>query len=830
MKKVLNLFVLILFFSSITVLKGQIIESFDTDLSLDNTWQFLHEGPPSRIDYSLNTTDKVEGTGSALVKFVIGAHHEWGSFAQLIKTLPADATPWDWSISDSLAIWIKVLNPPTIPTNMVFRIHLKDRPTGASNIEEWIYQNDVILDATTDWVELRVPIKILDSDGNSDPNDQGFVLFPANWGGSQFWNNKKFDADKIVGFNIAAVTAGYTPGQNIPADSLVVMFDGFRRFGLKAVPAVIFNGMAFPNRVVQVWAWGQSAVEVVKGAGLVPNSNAIKWTQGDEWGNGWTGWGVTIDPPFNLAGAWQKDTCQIKLKCPAGTGPLRIQFESGPNGKVGKVFQPIDDGQWHTYYFPLREMEYQDNTNNFDSSAVNVVGLMAQASGVAGRVIWITDWWTGNPEFDVIPPNPPTGVLAIAGTYQNIITWQDVPGEVGEKYNIYYSKNPITDINAPGVEVVKLGVAENNQLIEHLLFAPNTNQSVTYYYAVTCVDAAGNESEVGANSAPITNTARGIATISLNPPTSTFNADGDLSEWLSIRPFRMFPSDGTGHIVTNTTIDGDNDCSANAYVAADNNYLYVAFDVNDDVFAPSGNPSSWLNDAPDIFIGLYNWHGFPHTNYQRGNEPDYHIRFTFDRILGDAPSGTLDTLGPNYYFGPKFPTGYVVEARIPWTALAALGNDALFTPVEGFRIPIDFAINDRDNAAAREGILTYSPYNEDQSWRDVSRWLYTWIGNLWEPVGVERDDIVVTDYQLYQNYPNPFNPTTEIQFSLPKNNYVTLKVYDILGREVATLIDGELQHGLYKVSFDASKLTTGVYVYRLTAGSFSQTKKMMFVK
>ncbi|MCX8056196.1 MAG: T9SS type A sorting domain-containing protein [Ignavibacteria bacterium] len=827
MKKLFNIFLTVFFLTSITYAQSYIIESFDSNLSQDNTWQFLHEGPPSRIDYSLNTTDKVEGTGSALVKFVIGPHHPWGSYAQLIKTLPADATPWNWTISDSLSIWIKVVTPPTIPANMVFRIHIKDRPTGASNIEEWIYQHNTIIDATTNWVELRIPLKILDSEGNSDPSDQGFVIFPSSWGGSSFWNNKKFDADKIVGFNIAAVTVGWNPSGNIPADSLVVQFDGFRRFGLKAIPAVIFNGMTFPSHISNVWAWGQSTVEVVKGAGPIQNSNAIKWTQGNEWGNGWTGWGMDINPPFNLAGAWPKDTCKIKLKCPPGTGPLRIQFEGG-TGKVGKVFQPIADGQWHTYFFPLREMEYQDNTSNFDSSAVHIVGLMAQASGVAGRVIWITDWWTGNPEFDVIPPNPPGGVMAIAGTFQNIVTWQDVPNEIGEKYNIYYSRNPITNINAPGVEVVKLNVPENTQLIEHLLFSPNTNQSVTYYYAVTCVDASGNESDVSVNSQPVTNTARGVATISLNPP--NFNPDGDLTEWSHIRPFRMFPSDGSGHIVTNTTINGDNDCSANAYVAVNQSYLYVAFDVNDDIFSPSGNPSSWLNDAPDIYIGLYNWRGLPHTNYQRGAQPDYHIRFTYNRILGDAPSGILDTLGPNYYIGPKFPTGYVVEARIPWTALAALGNDNLFTPVEGFRIPIDFSINDRDNGPEREGILTYSPYNEDQSWRDVSRWLYTWIGNRWDPLSVERQDVMVKDYQLYQNYPNPFNPTTEIQFALPKQDYVTLKVYDVLGKEISTLIEGDLQPGVYKVKFDAGKLSTGVYYYRLTSGSFSQTKKMMIIK
>lgn len=830
MKKFSPLFLFFVLILSYSVVKGQIIESFDTDISQNSTWQFLHEGGQSRIDYSLDLNDKVEGVGSAKLRMVIGAHHEWGSYAQIIKTLPPDDTPWDWSISDSLAIWIKVVEPPTRPLGMVFRVHIKDRPTPTSNIEEWIYQNDVVIDNTTDWIELRIPLKILDSEGNTDPNDQGFVIFPANWGGSSFWNNKKFDADKIVGFNLAAVTVGYTPGQNIPADSLELKFDGFRRFGLKAVPAIIFNGIKFSGNVANVWAWGQSAVEVVKGAGPLPNTNAIKWTQGDEWGNGWTGWGMDLNPPFNLAGAWPKDSVQIKIKCGPQTGPLRMQFEGGP-GKKGYVFQPITDNEWHTYKFALRDFVYQDNTSNFDSANVDKVGLMAEASGVAGNVVWLTDWWTGEPEFDVIPPNPPAGVAVFPGTFQNIITWQDVPNEVNEKYNIYYSKNPITDINAPGVEVVKLNVAENNQLVEHLLFAPNTNQSVTYYYAVTCVDEAGNESELSQNTPPITNTAKGVSTISLSAPTNTFNPDGDLAEWQSITPFRMFPSDGTGHIVTNTTIDGDDDLSALAYVAVDPNYLYVAFDVNDDVFAPSGNPSSWLNDAPDIYIGLYNWHGAPHTNYQRGAEPDYHIRFTFDQILGDNPSGTIDTVGPNYYIGPKFPTGYVVEARIPWTKLAQMvGNIDPFIPVEGYRIPIDFSVNDRDNADAREGILTYSPFNEDQSWRDVSRWLYTWIGNLWEPSSVKYENVVVKDYQLMQNYPNPFNPTTEIQYALPKSGLVTLKVFDVMGREVSTLINEVQQPGLYRVKFDASNLTSGVYFYRIESGSFIQTKKMMLVK
>ncbi|MFA3784147.1 T9SS type A sorting domain-containing protein [Melioribacteraceae bacterium 4301-Me] len=85
-------------------------------------------------------------------------------------------------------------------------------------------------------------------------------------------------------------------------------------------------------------------------------------------------------------------------------------------------------------------------------------------------------------------------------------------------------------------------------------------------------------------------------------------------------------------------------------------------------------------------------------------------------------------------------------------------------------------------------------------------------------------------FVLQQNYPNPFNPSTTIRFSLPRREHVTLKVFDILGREVATLVDGELNAGEYSVVYDASSLPSGVYFYRLQAGSFVEQRKMEVVK
>ena len=86
------------------------------------------------------------------------------------------------------------------------------------------------------------------------------------------------------------------------------------------------------------------------------------------------------------------------------------------------------------------------------------------------------------------------------------------------------------------------------------------------------------------------------------------------------------------------------------------------------------------------------------------------------------------------------------------------------------------------------------------------------------------------EYYLSQNYPNPFNPSTKITYSIAALGRVTLKIYDILGREVLTLVNEEKPAGRYEVNFNASKLSSGVYFYQLKAGTFVQTKKMLLIK
>jgi hypothetical protein len=85
-------------------------------------------------------------------------------------------------------------------------------------------------------------------------------------------------------------------------------------------------------------------------------------------------------------------------------------------------------------------------------------------------------------------------------------------------------------------------------------------------------------------------------------------------------------------------------------------------------------------------------------------------------------------------------------------------------------------------------------------------------------------------YSLEQNYPNPFNPATNVEFNLPATSQVQLRVYNMLGQEVATLVNGTVAAGRHTVSFDGSHLASGIYLYRLAAGSYVSTLKMVILK
>lgn len=95
---------------------------------------------------------------------------------------------------------------------------------------------------------------------------------------------------------------------------------------------------------------------------------------------------------------------------------------------------------------------------------------------------------------------------------------------------------------------------------------------------------------------------------------------------------------------------------------------------------------------------------------------------------------------------------------------------------------------------------------------------------------ITQTETTVSSFELKQNYPNPFNPTTTINFSIPKSENVKISVFNVLGKEVEVLNDGKLDQGSYKILFDASKYSSGVYFYKIAAGEFTEIKKMLLVK
>jgi hypothetical protein len=115
-------------------------------------------------------------------------------------------------------------------------------------------------------------------------------------------------------------------------------------------------------------------------------------------------------------------------------------------------------------------------------------------------------------------------------------------------------------------------------------------------------------------------------------------------------------------------------------------------------------------------------------------------------------------------------------------------------------------------------------YLADYDYNVVGVWKY-------QPSSVEKEEgTLPKKFQLSQNYPNPFNPTTTIKFSIPSRDFVSLKVYDLVGREVATLVNEQKEAGTYRVTFDARNLASGMYIYTLRTKNFSTSRKMILMK
>jgi hypothetical protein len=220
---------------------------------------------------------------------------------------------------------------------------------------------------------------------------------------------------------------------------------------------------------------------------------------------------------------------------------------------------------------------------------------------------------------------------------------------------------------------------------------------------------------------------------------------------------------------------------------------------------------------------------------------------------GWADSSNSGFPHPDDYARKLTDTGYVLELRLKWAWVATPDKGPIY-PAEGNTYGIAIFNHDNDLGTGREKSLEWAAVMQDVAWNDCTKHGYIELlpdhkikyvpQNLRNPANVNphpewyipgatavsQQSAVVKDFALRQNYPNPFNPSTRIEFSVPKSTFVTVKVFNLLGEEDATLVSREFNAGRYTVDWNASNAPTGVYFYRLTAGSFVDTKRMMLMK
>ncbi len=255
----------------------------------------------------------------------------------------------------------------------------------------------------------------------------------------------------------------------------------------------------------------------------------------------------------------------------------------------------------------------------------------------------------------------------------------------------------------------------------------------------------------------------------------------------------------------------------------ENLYLWVR--VTDDTLLYEGMESTWQDDGIEMY---FDGDGDQSESWPGVDENFFRTNFMPDMIMSPIEQGKGVEMDSTDLMRIKqaqklTPEGLVMEIAYPLDLLGIEAGD-------GTLFGLDIHYNDSDTPGLERDtkITTYD--STDGTWGNSDRMgLARLVGSQIQS-DVKSEPVVVTSYELRQNYPNPFNPSTTIEFAIPQANMVKLTVYDILGREVVRLLDNRMDAGRHAVTFDASRLASGVYFYRLQTPDKVMHKKMMLLK
>lgn len=259
------------------------------------------------------------------------------------------------------------------------------------------------------------------------------------------------------------------------------------------------------------------------------------------------------------------------------------------------------------------------------------------------------------------------------------------------------------------------------------------------------------------------------------------------------------------------------DHQSSAWLMWDENYLYTFLKVVDDSSfggAQANVSSPWMNDCMEMFIDGKNEKA---TSYDAN---DKQWRWVRDETVASNPAGD----GPGEWIFKNTTDGYTLELKIPKADLATY-----FPLVAETEIGFELSNGDLEKATSPQRVQHWWT-NVATTWNNPSLFGTAMLAKK-KSTDIETEQgTIVTEYRLEQNFPNPFNPSTQITFAVPRTEQVELTVYNLLGNEIATLVNEVKSAGVYKVNFNASNLASGVYFYRLRTGNTSLVKKMLFMK
>ncbi|MDE2730078.1 MAG: T9SS type A sorting domain-containing protein [Bacteroidota bacterium] len=514
----------------------------------------------------------------------------------------------------------------------------------------------------------------------------------------------------------------------------------------------------------------------------------------------------------------------------------------------------------------------------FEWSNVQNIGFFWD-NNTGGGPVRVDDVYIGAPGLDLsIATNPPSamsGVMFEAITGGNRISWMHNPEY--SAYNVYASTNEFTastDLRSdPDILLVASvpHTADSFAVVHRVEVLHPSLAEQPLYYAVTSLSVFGVENtDISGSSGMVNNPELPVQAYiteltdseaeMLFTDLSANNASGEgFPDWLM--PFVV---DSTHSKQADAGLpDNDEDLSAKVWAGySTDNELFIYAEVTDDVItlAPSAVPPSdaWQHDSIEFGWGNYDvrdaggtiFAGSPHQDMERGDFADYQFRisghgdgtkagttpyafvgWSIDAVPqgGGAVYDVLETNG--------MVTGWRVLALFPLDAIQNTDQgDAVVPPPTGtdFRvIPFNIALNDGDGAN-RDAQIQWSIKGNagSQWWNTPAQWMSVAMSGRLTVTGVDDVEPLPESIALEQNYPNPFNPVTSIQFALPATEKVTLRVFDLLGRPVAILLDGQtLSAGAHTVRFDGRNLASGQYIYRLEAGgAYVESRRMTLIK